>query len=540
MFGAGLLLATALALVGGAPVAARTQPQAQAAAPLAAPLAANVTIELCASAGSVTMPDTTVVPIWGFSPWNGSSCGPAQLPGPVLDVNAGDAVTVILHNQLAENVSIIFPGQSDPSLIPPDMAGAASGGTATYTFTANDPGTYLYESGVNAEHQVPMGLYGALIVRSGTPGQAYNAPLTAYDVEALLVLSEIDPAFNANPTAFNKVDYAPKYWLINGRAYPDTTTIGASANQRVLLRYVNAGLMNHTMTLLGMHQRVIAADAFAYPYPFDVVAQTIPSGQTSDMIALVPSSAADGNRFPVYNRQLHLDNAGAYAGDGGGGMLTFITISGPAGNVAPVVSAGADQAVTLPASANLAGTAFDPDNGPGALTTLWTQQSGPGTATIATPSALSTSVSFSAAGTYVLRLTASDGAATVFDDVTIVVDPAPTMHIGDLDNTSNNPPNPNWRPRAMVTVHTTAHGPVAGATVNGNWTYGATTSAVSCGPTNGAGQCQVQTPGNISDSIPSAAFTVTSVTTDTLSYNSAANHDPDGDSDGTTITVLRP
>ena len=50
--------------------------------------------------------------------------------------------------------------------------------TVTYTFTASQPGTYLYESGTNPHKQVHMGLYGALVVRpTGTgfgPNFAYN------------------------------------------------------------------------------------------------------------------------------------------------------------------------------------------------------------------------------------------------------------------------------------------------------------------------------------------------------------------------------
>jgi hypothetical protein len=47
--------------------------------------------------------------------------------------------------------------------------------------------------------------------------------------------------------------------------------------------------------------------------------------------------------------------------------------------------------------------------------------SGPGTATFADPNAVDTTASFSAAGTYVLRLTASDSLLSASDDVTVTV-----------------------------------------------------------------------------------------------------------------------
>ena len=42
---------------------------------------------------------------------------------------------------------------------------AANGGTVTYSFVADHPGTFLYESGTDPDIQVRMGLFGALIVR---------------------------------------------------------------------------------------------------------------------------------------------------------------------------------------------------------------------------------------------------------------------------------------------------------------------------------------------------------------------------------------
>jgi hypothetical protein len=38
----------------------------------------------------------------------------------------------------------------------------------------------------------------------------------------------------------------------------------------------------------------------------------------------------------------------------------------------------------------------------------------------------------------------------------------------------------------------------------------------------------------------SATFTVTNVAAGGLTYSASANHDPDGDSNGTSITMLKP
>lgn len=99
--------------------------------------------------------------------------------------------------------------------------------------------------------------------------------------------------------------------------------------------------------------------------------------------------------------------------------------TGPQTNTAPVVSAGSDQTITLPSSASLNGTITDDGqpNPPGATTAQWAMVSGPGTVTFADPKAVDTTASFSAAGTYVLRLTGDDSALTAADDVTVTVNP---------------------------------------------------------------------------------------------------------------------
>ncbi len=166
---------------------------------------------LTTRSGFINLPDGTTAFMFGYS--EGSQ--PFQHPGPVLCVNEGDTVTVILHNTLSRRVSIAFPGQHDvlangvPAQPEVDGGGritsmttsaAPSTGSVTYTFVADEPGTYLYESGTDPETQVRLGLFGALIVRPslGT-GFAYDRPDSQFnpDTEFLALLSEIDPYLNA-------------------------------------------------------------------------------------------------------------------------------------------------------------------------------------------------------------------------------------------------------------------------------------------------------------------------------------------------------
>jgi FtsP/CotA-like multicopper oxidase with cupredoxin domain len=309
--------------------------------------AATVSINLCAVPGNATLTGAVTVPIWGFGiPTTPGDCttATASLPGPQLDLtlSATETTTVTFNvtNALPAGHSITFeiPGitfDAGPADAPP-------GATLIRSFTApaspsapgavNAAGTYLYESGGDGGRQEAMGLYGALIVRPSTAGRAYESAASAYDVEAPLVLSAVDPAFNnaADPMAFDMYTYRATYWLINGKAYPDTAPgITATAGQRVLLRYLNAGFDNTAMALLGMHEHVVAKDARLLNTAYDASADTMAAGATEDAIATIPAGTPPStNGFALYNRQLHLTN-GAQTGTSptpgtGGGMLTFI------------------------------------------------------------------------------------------------------------------------------------------------------------------------------------------------------------------------
>jgi hypothetical protein len=110
-------------------------------------------------------------------------------------------------------------------------------------------------------------------------------------------------------------------------------------------------------------------------------------------------------------------------------------------NQAPTVSAGPDRTITLPNTALLSGTASDDGlpNPPAAMTHAWSVVSGPGTVTFGTPSAPSTTASFSASGSYVLRLTASDSALSASDTVGVTVNPAPASGTGLTARYYNDP-----------------------------------------------------------------------------------------------------
>ena len=171
LLGRGALVAVA-ALVAGASDAA-------------APGIAGPAFDLVATDGYISQPDGASVYSWGYGcntapsatafvpatiPNAKCTAGQMQLPGPTLVVNQGDTVTVTLRNGLpaaAGSTSILFPGFK---VTPTGGAAglltqeALPGGSVTYTFVADTPGTHSYYSGTQGDLQVEMGMYGALIV----------------------------------------------------------------------------------------------------------------------------------------------------------------------------------------------------------------------------------------------------------------------------------------------------------------------------------------------------------------------------------------
>ncbi len=200
----------------------------------------NPTFSVTAQAGYIQMPDMNTVYMWSYG-------NPGfQHPGPVLCVNQGDTVTVTLTNSLPYDLptSIIFPGQENVTVggqaVQPDLANnsltniaAPNGGSVTYSFVANRPGTFIYESGTDPKTQVTMGLFGALIVRPTNAGfgsnYVYNNAGSQFtpSEEFLALLSEVDPyqhqAWEMGIGAtFDMSQYRARYWLINGRGFPDS------------------------------------------------------------------------------------------------------------------------------------------------------------------------------------------------------------------------------------------------------------------------------------------------------------------------------
>lgn len=109
--------------------------------------------------------------------------------------------------------------------------------------------------------------------------------------------------------------------------------------------------------------------------------------------------------------------------------------------------------------------------------------------------------------------------------------------MGDLDGSGAAAERNRWEATVTITVHDAGEDPVQNETVEGAWSDGATGGAPCT--TDASGQCSV-TKGNIKGNSASVTFTVNNVSLAGSTYDAGANHDPDGDSNCTAITVAQP
>lgn len=153
-----------------------------------------------------------------------------------------------------------------------------------------------------------------------------------------------------------------------------------------------------------------------------------------------------------------------------------------------------------------------------------------------TGSGLAGTYRYFAGGTYTITLTVADHAnqtSTASRTVTVVAPPPPTMHVGDLDGSSTTVKN-SWYPYVTIAFHTENHGSVAGVGVSGVWDDGSPSTCT----TDESGRCSVSRAG-VPRKISSASFTVTGANRSSFVFSPGANHDPDGDSNGTTVVIRR-
>jgi FtsP/CotA-like multicopper oxidase with cupredoxin domain len=321
----------------------------------------------------------------GYPAWvmeNGILAANAPAPTIIVDeddefflslTNAGMAIRPDLfdphtvHWHGFPNASSVFDGVPDSSV------SINMGATLTYYYLAKDAGTYMYHCHVEAAEHMQMGMLGNLYVRprqnkcltNGTTcpaghvagyTYAYNDGdgTTRYDFDVPIQLGSFDPdfhdaSFNVQPLPF--AGMRDRYFLMNGRGYPDTvkpgvlstvdalgktqysqpvsSLISATAGQKILLRISNLNVTQFStistngisMRVVGLDARLLRDDGGSNMY-YDTHTLTLGGGQSADVI--LDTTGHGGQTLFLYTTNLHQL---ANDAENFGGMMTEIRIN---------------------------------------------------------------------------------------------------------------------------------------------------------------------------------------------------------------------
>lgn len=358
-------------------------------------------IHLSAGDGFATMADGTPLYVFSFSdlpltatPEQAMAEGmlAANIPAPRIVVDEGDELYLTLTNvgmmmrpDLADPHSVHWHGFPQAAAVfdgvPEASAVINMGASFTYYYVANDPGTYLYHCHVEATEHIQMGMIGNLYVRpkqnrlpNGTAlngfthltgyTYAYNDGdgSTRYDVEVPIQITSFDPVFHEASISVNPLPFADmkdRYFMLNGRGYPDTVQAGclpaavhpagqangqtqcenalitAPAGKRILLRlsnvsvteYVTIGTTGIPMLVIGRDARLLRGDPEpGYPNGrnqyYQTSSITLGGGESADVI-LDTTGLTSNSKYFLYAKNLHFLSNDA---QNFGGAMTEIRI----------------------------------------------------------------------------------------------------------------------------------------------------------------------------------------------------------------------
>jgi FtsP/CotA-like multicopper oxidase with cupredoxin domain len=335
-----------------------------------------------------------------------------NIPAPLMAIDEDDEyfltlsnVGMIMRPDLFEQHTVHFHGYPNASAFydgVPDASVAINiGGSFTYYYLAPDAGTYFWHCHITPPEHLQMGMVGQLYVRprqnrvpagsslysalqsqqndlrtacnsndilcsnplpaintgaSGGSKYAYNDGdgSTAYDVEYPLQIHGFDPNFHFVGMTFNPEDFADmkdKYFLLNGRSYPDTVSAGPLATetadgknhfsqplpsiismtsgQKALLRISDLDVTEYqTLASLGIRMHVVGynakllRDQAGNNMDYYTNSITLAGGESLDVI--LDSNGVPKGTYYLYTPQLdHLSNDA----ENFGGLMTEVRIN---------------------------------------------------------------------------------------------------------------------------------------------------------------------------------------------------------------------
>lgn len=185
------------------------------------------------------------------------------IPGPVIRVNEGDKLRLLVTNDLPVPTSVHWHGM----ILPNEMDGVpgitqpliSPGTTYTYVWTAVATGSHWYHTHTSGKDE-GLGLYGSLeiIPRTGDFPADHDYRVMIGDTYLGLVL--------------------------NGKGFPYTYPLKAKVGEKVHIRVIDTGDQIHPIHLHGFPFQLVARDGIRLAVPEWMDTTLIGTGQTLDLL----------------------------------------------------------------------------------------------------------------------------------------------------------------------------------------------------------------------------------------------------------------
>ena len=253
--------------------------------------------------GEYTLWDQTKIKTYGFAE---TIVTHPLIPGPTIEVNEGDTVSVGAMNfsQGAPHTIHLHGLDVDQANdgVPHLSFTIEHMDSGYYQFIATHAGNYLYHCHVSSVLHVQMGMYGKIIVnaKDGTNNAWTGGP--GYDKDYDWMTSEFDTIWHTDSVLDNDIghfdstgthevkipEYAPQYFMVNGKSqhqlYEDDVFLKGKQNESIYLRLFNIGyLYNRYIFPAHLEAEILSSDG-----------RPLPQSEQSDTLYVFP-----GERYGV-------------------------------------------------------------------------------------------------------------------------------------------------------------------------------------------------------------------------------------------------
>ena len=260
-------------------------------------------VEVSLVAGTAVLEYLEGKPLEVFAYRDGAKDGAVgQVPGPALEAHVGDQVIVHYRNDLAVNTTVHWHGLQLPNAsdgTPSSQMVVPPAGTFTYSFVAQDAGTFWYHPHVEADVLIEKGLYG--------PVRILSADEPAASADRIFVLDDVkltaDGQFSAITDALDvMLGRQGNVLLVNGMVRP---SVSVKAQTRERWRFINTANGRYfNLTLGGRPFWVIGWDGGLLPRPYVTTSLVIAPGERYEV--LVKFAASDAHQSLVL-QTVHYD-----------------------------------------------------------------------------------------------------------------------------------------------------------------------------------------------------------------------------------------